>query len=648
MSFKKWTAGLAVICLSAVAAHATPALEAYGQLPSLSDITLSPDGTKIAFVRRNAARSIVVVEAIGTPKPISSLDIGERKLRWLQWADNTKLLITTSVTTLPAMMVGRPGEYYLAQYLDTTTNMLHRVLSANDGDESGPGSMNIIEGVPQPRIIDGHTVVFVPGIYFPNHRSRLALFRQDLTTGVSHMVSRDGDMNAEDWLVDDAGNIVAETNYYESNQRWSLSVYRNGDASKPIDVSSVIEGPDIQGLSEDGSGVVVRLPITEEGTRYEKVSIRDGGSVPWHQTDVRFDAVMHNERTGRVIGAWHFSDKSDYAFFDPHAETAWRSIKDAFSDATDVQLVSWSEDFNKVVALVFGGRYGARYFFVDLATGKADAIGPLYDGIDEVAPVNWIDYTAGDGRVIHAYLTLPMNRAAKNLPLVVLPHGGPHSRDWPGFDWLSQAFASQGYAVLQPQFRGSEGFGKDLLWAGFGEFGKKMQTDLSDGVRALAEKGVIDPKRVCIVGASYGGYAALAGATLDTGVYRCAVSDAGISDLHKLLADMHWPRSNWDNRGARFWDRFLDVKSPDDPKLDAISPIRHIDKITIPILLTHGTDDTIVPISQSEDMADALKAAGKQVEFVKLEREDHGLSRSATRTQMLQAAVKFVEANNPP
>jgi dipeptidyl aminopeptidase/acylaminoacyl peptidase len=297
------------------------------------------------------------------------------------------------------------------------------------------------------------------------------------------------------------------------------------------------------------------------------------------------------------------------------------------------------------VVLVFGASYGAGYFYVDMTTHKASPIGNLYDGIDEISPESWISYPAADGLIIHAYLTLPEGRTAKNLPLVVLPHGGPQARDEPGFDWISQAIASRGYAVLQPEFRGSGGFGKDLLWAGFGEFGKKMQTDLSDGVRALAAQGVIDPKRVCIVGASYGGYAALAGATLDTGVYRCAVSDAGVSDLHKLVARMD---NTIDNRGERFWDRFLGVSDYNDPKLDAISPIKHIDKVSVPILLIHGRDDTRVPFSQSQAMADALKAAGKPVEFVVLNGEDHFLSRSATRLQMLEATVKFLEANNPP
>src|SRR5258706_5011340 len=153
---------------------------------------------------------------------------------------------------------------------------------------------------------------------------------------------------------------------------------------------------------------------------------------------------------------------------------------------------------------------------------KADLIDNLYEGIDDISPESWIAYKAAGGAFINAYLTLPAGRDPRNLPLVVLPHGGPQARDEPGFDWISQAIASRGYAVLQPQFRGSDGFGKELLWAGFGEFGKKMQTDLSDGVRALAAKGTIDPKRVCIVGASYGGYAAPARGARDAGGDRCA------------------------------------------------------------------------------------------------------------------------------
>jgi dipeptidyl aminopeptidase/acylaminoacyl peptidase len=182
--------------------------------------------------------------------------------------------------------------------------------------------------------------------------------------------------------------------------------------------------------------------------------------------------------------------------------------------------------------------------------------------------------------------------------------------------------------------------------AGFGQWGRKMQSDLSDGIDFLAQQGIIDPKRVCIVGGSYGGYAALAGMTLQPGVYRCGVSVSGIADLKRMLQEGGPGRA--DSLARRYWDRFLGVSGPNDPALQAISPIEHVGAVNGPILLIHGKDDTVVPYEQSDRMADALKHAGKRVDFVTLKHEDHWLSRSETRLQMLEATVAFLKANNPP
>jgi dipeptidyl aminopeptidase/acylaminoacyl peptidase len=244
-------------------------------------------------------------------------------------------------------------------------------------------------------------------------------------------------------------------------------------------------------------------------------------------------------------------------------------------------------------------------------------------------------------------VTLPKGRVAHGLPLVVLVHGGPESRDTARFDWWSQSLADQGYAVLRSNFRGSA-VSSRFTAAGFGEFGRKMQTDLSDGVRYLVKEGIADPARVCIVGASYGGYAALAGVTLDAGVYRCAVSVAGISDLKAFLRWVNEGRLARNNREQRYWDRFIGVSGPGDPLLEKISPIRRVESVSVPVLLIHGKDDTVVPYDQSDDMYDALRHAGKTVEFVKLKHEDHWLSRGETRLQMLQATVAFLRRHNPP
>ena len=259
-----------------------------------------------------------------------------------------------------------------------------------------------------------------------------------------------------------------------------------------------------------------------------------------------------------------------------------------------------------------------------------------------------IQYAARDGLNIHGYLTLPPGAAdPSGLPLVVLAHGGPAARDVAGFDWWAQALASRGYAVLQANFRGSTGYGRDFLEAGYGEWGRKMQTDLSDGVRWLAAEGVIDPARVCIFGASYGGYAAMAGLALDSDVYRCGVSVAGVSDLRRMVNREARRDVRKDNQAVRYWNRFMGAARLDDRALDDLSPAYLAASVDSPLLLIHGRDDTVVPIEQSRVMAQAMRRADKPVEFVELPGEDHWLSRSETRRQMLVETVRFLEANNP-
>jgi len=228
--------------------------------------------------------------------------------------------------------------------------------------------------------------------------------------------------------------------------------------------------------------------------------------------------------------------------------------------------------------------------------------------------------------------------------MVALVHGGPQARDVPGYDWWSQAMASRGYAVMRVNYRGSEGYGRDFVELGHKQWGRKMQTDVSDGVRALAKQGMIDPAKVCIVGASYGGYAALAGATLDTGVYRCAAAVSGPSDLGKMVA---WSGAEKGRSSARYWNRFMGFSNANDPKSAEISPAAHANAVTIPLMIVHGKDDTVVPYEQTTIMVNAMKAAKKPYELVTLDGEDHWLSRSSTRLKMLEEIQVFLEKNNP-
>ncbi|MEZ5565396.1 MAG: prolyl oligopeptidase family serine peptidase [Gammaproteobacteria bacterium] len=245
-------------------------------------------------------------------------------------------------------------------------------------------------------------------------------------------------------------------------------------------------------------------------------------------------------------------------------------------------------------------------------------------------------------------LTLPPGSTEKKLPVVILPHGGPIGvYDSPGFDWWAQAYASAGYAVFQPNFRGSGGRDTNFRKAGYREWGGKMLSDIADGLAALVAEDIVDPQRACIVGASYGGYAALAGVTLQQGLYRCAVSVAGPADMPAFLS---WIRrgSGTSSERLRFFLEAIGVGDTGNiGDTNRISPSELASRADAPILLIHGVDDTVVPIAQSITMEKALLDANKPCEFIRMKGADHWLSRGATRLKMLKASLAFVEQHNP-
>lgn len=634
-------------------------ISTYGQLPTLEQLTLSPDGGSIAYIKNVQSKRYVVVQRLGQNVQPQLIDLGTKKLRWLQWASPDDVIFTTSETTVPRGFGGERHEYFMAQSFNAKTGASHLLLDHVKGLTSSRGAMNTVAGQPILRTVAGKPAVFITGVYFPETKQigpattglgdnygQYGLFRYDLETGETRLVSQEGRKDVQSWVLDEAGNILAEEDYTLFTQHWKLVLYKDGKPDKTVmDVPAPIEGPNAVGLSPDGSAIIVEMPSTAEGRSYRQVSLKDGEVSPWRPDLAHAGNLLVDDQTGRVSGVSRSLDRRSYVFFDPSLDTMWKSITAAFAAASSVDLESYSTDKTKAIVEVFGPSLGYGYFFLDRTAKKAYPVASAYDGLTEIYEKKWITYKAADGREIPAYLTLP-KRDTKNLPLIVLPHGGPHSRDRPGFDWWSQAFASRGYAVLQPQFRGSAGFGREWLEAGFHQIGWKMQTDLSDGVRALAAQGLIDPKRVCITGASYGGYAAMAGPTLDPGVYRCAVAVAGVFDMREMLKG--WPKSTMGAAGSRFWDRFVGIEDGDMTKADAISPAKFADRVTIPVMLIHGKDDTVVPYKQSEIMADALKAAGKPYDFVTLEKEDHWLSTGATRQKMLEESIKFIEKHNPP
>lgn len=640
--FRKFVLALGALVASGWTASAAP-LEAYGKLPNIEQAVVAPSGALVAFIATDGDQRSVVVESVAEKKLVFMGAVGVVRLRDITWAGDNHLILTVATAQQPLDVIGPRVEYHMAHDLDLKTGRIHPLMESPRGVQD---SLNTIDGYPEVRLIDGKPIVYVRGELFVDGDGQHGLFQLDLDRRTAKLVEAGGN-GAYDWLVDERGEVIAEETYKDKTGLWGLLFKGKSGTWRTADQVVALTGtPDLVGVSQDGRSIIVAYGDDKTGNSWRGMAL-DTGAWGEATTNAAGEEPIEDPQTGRVIGKHALvGDTERYTFFDPRDAEVWSAVTAAFHGDI-VTLQSWSSDRRKIVVRVDSARLGPAYALVDMNTHTADWLGVEYIDLkpEDISARTPIRYKAADGMEIGGYLTLPRDRDPHALPLVVLPHGGPHARDTPGFDWWAQALASRGYAVLQPNFRGSDGFGWEFLQAGFGEWGRKMQTDLSDGVRYLAAQGVIDPKRVCIVGASYGGYAALAGATIDHGVYRCAVAVAGVSNLRDMVAE---DLDTSGHEAERFWLRYIGAKNRRDPVLTSYSPALRANEADVPVLLIHGRDDTTVPISHSRQMADALRRAGKPVEFIELPSEDHYLSRGATRLQMLKATVAFLEKNNPP
>jgi len=633
-------ARLALLALLASTAHASPPVEAYGRLPSIEKAALSYDGKTLALEQNSADAHLISIVALANDQLVAQIRLGDQKVRSIEWADDERLLIRTASTEMPFELRGEKTEWNLLQVYNIRENKIRPLLDRVPGDVM---TMNVVYGRPIIVHRKGETVLYLHGVYVSTE-TQLALFEVNLTTRFEHLLKQ-GTHATREWVIDDSGQVAAEQEYFESDKTWAFRLFRDGKSKQTVSGVAPIDEPDVLGLSAKGDALII-AQWGADGSTWQPLSLNDG---TWGADLAARDSLthlLHARGSERMIGTASVEDRATYHFLDRDLQDGWDWVVRQFRHDR-VELASMSADGAQVIVKVFGPLTGYAYYLADLKEHYTRSVGNIYVGVTQIAEVRKAEYAAADGLKIPAYLTLPPGREAKKLPLIAFPHGGPQARDNLEFDWWAQAMAAQGYAVLQPNYRGSD---IDTKWveAGYGEWGRKMQSDVSDGVRYLVSQGIADPARVCIVGASYGGYAALAGVTLESGVYRCAAAIAGVADPARMLqyeARRHGTRNN---TSSRYWNRFLGVEGADDKRLDLISPVKHAQNISVPVLLIHGKEDSTVPYEQSEVMAKAMKRAGKPVEFVSLAKEDHYLSMSSTRLQMLNSVVDFLRKNNPP
>jgi dipeptidyl aminopeptidase/acylaminoacyl peptidase len=642
----KMRAGWLALCLVAVplaaAPPAPPPLEAYGDLPGIEDVAISPSGKGMAILGRvDGKRQLVVLD--GEHKVRGMVPASDAKIRDIRWIGEEAVLLETSVTqNLDPIFTADKAELWGALVIPLDGAKPWLVF------DKSQYIAKTITGDYGTRFLDGKWQGFFSGIEFAKTMagpsiigSKRALYAVDLNDNSTRRVAElTASGQRRTWLIDGSGQPAATFDISVTTGRWEIS---NRQGKTLASGANPTGGVNLCCFGKDGLSILYGLDddTTGESDLFE-VPLA-GGSPTKVFDKIRITRLYIDKNNSRLLGYLDGSVTHRPIFFDTAKQTAMRKVMRAFPKLS-VELRDWTPDFSHLLVRTSGNDDSGSWYSVDMVKLKADVVGserPLIVA-EKVGPISTLSYRASDGMELDGVLTLPPGREAKNLPVIMLPHGGPTSHDEAVFDWWAQAFASRGYAVFQPNFRGSTNRDDSFRRAGYGQWGRKMQTDISDGLAELARLGIADPKRACIMGASYGGYAALAGVTLQKGFYRCAVADAPVSDL----ADFY-STENRESGNARMTWRSLRESLGSPSTFAEVSPRKHAVQASAPIMLIHGKDDTVVPFKHSTAMADALKAAGKPYELVVMREEDHWLSRAATRKQMLEAAMRFVQQHNP-
>lgn len=355
--------------------------------------------------------------------------------------------------------------------------------------------------------------------------------------------------------------------------------------------------------------------------------------------DVDVSGLTFSRKRKVLTGISYTTWKTERKFLDKESEAMFKAVE-AKLPGYEVSFTSTNKAEDKFIVASFNDKTRGKRYLFDKATGKLDFISDIAPWLPEgeLADMKPVKYTSRDGLVIHGYLTLPKGVAAKNLPVVINPHGGPWFRDRWGFNPEVQFLANRGYAVFQMNFRGSTGYGRKFWEASFKQWGKTMQDDVTDGVQWLVKEGIADPKRIAIYGGSYGGYTTLAGITFTPDLYAAAVDYVGVSNLFTFL-----------NTIPPYWKPYLEmfhemVGHPEKDKdlLTATSPALHADKIKTPLFVAQGAKDPRVNKAESDQMVEALKKRGVDVEYLVKDNEGHGFANEENRFEFYGAMEKFL------
>ena len=639
---------IAVITAAALAgsAMAKPPIDAFSEVPEIRNVQLSPDGNSAVYIQRTGETDVLVIHDFVTATAKALVQVTDIKARYVHFVGNDFVVLVASAETRTFGFRDR-YENSAAFAFNLKTGKYTQLLRNTKDLFPAQSGLGVIIGVSP----DGKDV-FMPafmGLEY-EHTSRDVL-RVPLESGRG---LRDGgakgSLDTRSWQMNSRGQVVAREQFSDSRDLHLIQTRESNGSWKTVyENKTEIPTIGIVGVSSDGQSLIVLNDDGSEFLSLSNMSIADGkmSPSPMRRDDASVEETVQ-DINNVIYGVRYSGMFPSYDMFDEAVEAEIRAVQQVYKTSA-VYLSSWSDDWSKMMFLVVGGPLTEQYALYDRKAKKLTPIVTSRPSIkrEDVGEVITIEYKARDGLKIPALITWPTGVAPadrKNLPLIVMPHGGPESYDSVGFDWMAQFLANEGYAVLQPNFRGSSGFGNSFVEAGYGQWGRKMQDDITDGANALARMGWADPNRMCIVGWSYGGYAALAGGALTPDRYKCVAAIAGVSDLNEMLATERKEQGG-DDATVAYWELLIGDPKKDKEAIQAVSPSTLAANFKAPVLLIHGSDDKVVPIRQSELMHDALKNAKKTVRYIRIPGDDHNLVDNNSRRQMLTALRDFIAEN---
>ena len=651
-SARRALAAFALAWATVVAAAVPPPADAYFESPELSGAQLSPDGRRVAMlVGGKGLRARLAVLDTATMKPAVVASFDDAHVGRFHWVNAQRLVFDISTElTGPGMVnvgsglfaVNADGSRF-RQLVETTRSFA----KSGDADKLLPWNTFLLRSVGLP---DSEDVFVVKPEEIS--KERVGFFQlQRVNTVTGRMTEVEAPLHAADWTVDASGALrAALTSHADKvtvqwrapNGAWiQLAAYdtfsRNWLRPRYVapDGRLYVEAP-----LGDKAAVFTFDPETRQRSALPIAASKDFDLHP---------SFIANDKG--LLGLRYTIDAEVTQWLDANMKAAQAAV-DALLPATAnrIQVPARGDSPFLIVEAFADVQPTVSYLYHQL-TGKLTRLGTSHPRIDPAqgGQTDFVRYQARDGLSIPAYLTLPPGGVKKGLPLVVLVHGGPWVRGaaW-AFDPEVQFLASRGYAVLQPEFRGSTGFGAKHFEAGMKQWGLAMQHDVADGARWAIAQGFADPKRICIAGASYGGYAALMGLVNDSDLFRCGVSWVGVTDP-QLLFSVSW--SDITNESKRYgMTRLVGDPVADAALLKAVSPLEQAARIKRPLLLAYGAWDVRVPIIHGEKLRDALKRHNSKVEWLVYENEGHGWARPENRIDFWTRVEKFLarELAAPP